>query len=275
MDYALSLLPNDHPDRAIHLDSLGEALQARFERNGMRDDFARAIVVKEQAFALTSAPPSVRLKVARSLSRHLVGEDIHRAKSVLQTAVRLLPQISPRALKRGDQQYNISQFADITSRAVSLSLACGEDPLNALQLLELGRGIIANLQLEVRSDISLLSASYPAIGEKFRSLRDQIDSCYVNSTSTLDMDKRLALFHEFETTIASIRRLDGFQTFLLGPTESEIMTLAHHGSIVIFNVSEIRSDAFLVTSNAIRSLHLPLLRSDDLVARAATLPQNC
>ena len=33
----------------------------------------------------------------------------------------------------------------------------------ALQLLELGRGILANLQLEVRSDISVLAVDHPDI----------------------------------------------------------------------------------------------------------------
>ena len=74
------------------------------------------------------------------------------------------------------QQYNISQFSNITSRAVSISLADAEDPYNSLQLLELGRGILANLQLEVRSDISVLAASHPDLAQQFQKLRDQIDS---------------------------------------------------------------------------------------------------
>jgi hypothetical protein len=38
--------------------------------------------------------------------------------------------------------------------------------------------------------------------------------------------------------------------------------LAEQGPIVVFNVSDIRSDAFLITVDEIRSVHLPLLTSD-------------
>jgi hypothetical protein len=49
--------------------------------------------------------------------------------------------------------------------------------------------------------------------------------------------------------------------------------LASHGSIIIFNVCEIRSDAFLITDNDIRYLPLPLLKFNDLVAKAALFRQ--
>jgi hypothetical protein len=45
-----------------------------------------------------------------------------------------------------------------------------------LQLLELGRGVLTNLQLEVRSDISVLAASHRNLAQQFQNLRDQIDT---------------------------------------------------------------------------------------------------
>ena len=140
------------------------------------DDLDRAIMTKEQAVMTDTAPPSIRLKAASSCSDLLISQRRYKhAKPILEAAVRLLPTISPRALKRSDQQYNISQFANITSRAVSISLADADYPYNSLQLLELGRGILANLQLEVRSDISVLAASHPDLAQQFQELRDRID----------------------------------------------------------------------------------------------------
>src|SRR5947207_2671353 len=154
-DKAVLSMPNDHPELAMCLDNLGKALQSRFERTGSMDDLDRAIAVMELAFAMTTAGPSLRLYIAGSCSDLLVRQsDCKRAKSILNAAVHILSTISPRALKQSDQQHNISRFANITPRAVSVSLADSEDPFDTLQMLELGRGIIANLQLEVRSDIS-------------------------------------------------------------------------------------------------------------------------
>ena len=175
-EQAVESVPDGHPDRATCLNNLGIALQRRFERTGSMEDLERAIVTKEQAFKSDTAPPFVRLKAASSCSDLLISQkNYNRAKAILQAAVQLLPTVSPRQLKRGDQQFNISQFSNITSRAVSLCLADAEDAYKSLQLLELGRGILTNLQLEVRSDISVLAASHPDLAQQFQKLRDQID----------------------------------------------------------------------------------------------------
>jgi hypothetical protein len=194
------------------------------------------------------------------------------AKTILEVAVHLLPTISPRALKRSDQQYNISQFVNITSRAVSISLADADYPYNYLRLLELGRGILENLQLEVRSDISVLAASHPDLAQKFQALRDRIDSpinvdyldSFTSAALNSSITERLTLVKEFDDLLRFIRSLDGFEHFLRGPSESELHCLADGGPIVVFNVSEVRSDAFLVTTDDIRSLHLPSLTPDSL-----------
>ena len=175
-EQAVESTPVDHPNRAIYLNNLGIALQSRFERTGSMDDLDRAITTNEQAVKSDIAPPSIRLKAASSCSDLLISQrNYSRAKSILEAAVQLLPTVSPRQLKRSDQQFNISQFANITSRAVSLSLADTDEPYESLQLLELGRGILANLQLEVRSDISVLAAAHPDLAQQFQELRDQID----------------------------------------------------------------------------------------------------
>ena len=176
-EQAVESTPVDHPDRAAMSSTIWEThCRGDSRGTGSMDDLDRAILTKEQAVKSDTASPSIRLKAAQSCSDLLISQGNHsRAKPILQAAVRLLPRISPRQLKRSDQQFNISQFANITSRAVSLSLANTDESYKSLQLLELGRGILANLQLEVRSDISVLAASHPDLAQQFQELRDQID----------------------------------------------------------------------------------------------------
>ena len=52
-EQAVESTPVDHPDHAIYLNNLGNALQSRFERTGSMDDLDRAIVIKEQAVEST------------------------------------------------------------------------------------------------------------------------------------------------------------------------------------------------------------------------------
>jgi CHAT domain len=70
--------------------------------------------------------------------------------------------------------------------------------------------------------------------------------------------------NQFDRLLADIRGLAGFERFLLTPSEDELKQLATFGPIVVFNISDIRSDAFIVTTNDIRCVSLPLLRSTDL-----------
>lgn len=67
--------------------------------------------------------------------------------------------------------------------------------------------------------------------------------------------------------LSSIRAIEGFQQFLLGPSKSELLAMAEDGPIVIFNVNEIRSDAIIVSKEDIRSLRLPLLTHTELIAQ--------
>ena len=105
-------------------------------------------------------------KAAQLLSR-LFLEDKSHAKEVLTACVHLLLSVSPRILKRFDQQYNLSQVADLTSLAVSVCLELDDDPYDALSILEIGRGVIINQQLELRSDISDLKAKYSKVAARF------------------------------------------------------------------------------------------------------------
>jgi len=281
-EQAVESTPYDNPARAARLNNLGNALQRRFEMTGSMEDLERAIVTKEEALKCDTAQPSIRLTAASSCSDLLISQRSYdRAKPILQAALRLLPTVSPRELRRSDQQWNISRFANITSRAVSLSLADAEDPYNTLQMLELGRGILATLQLDVRSDISVLAASYPDLAQQFQDLRERIDSSartfnsrsvIVDSPVTFNSAFGSSIFvntyrtsvKQFDELLLSIRSIGGFENFLLGPSESELRHLAEDGPIVAFNISDIRSDAFLITADNIRSLHLPLLTSDSL-----------
>jgi tetratricopeptide (TPR) repeat protein len=271
---AVALIPAEHPDRAVLLINLSDSLAIRFNQTKSIVDRERALTAEEQAVAVTTAPPTVRIIAAISASSHMVAFGDHRrANSILRTGVLLLPMVSPRILKRSDQQYNISHFVGITSNAVSLSLDCGENANDALQLLELGRGVLASWQLEVRSDISQLEASeHSDLARRFRDLRGQLESPQPATmeltpfNSTSDSESRRVASSDFEALLATIRLLKGHEQFLLGPSGPELKALAGSGPIVVFNVSEIRADAFLINTVEIRSMRLPLLKHSELEA---------
>jgi hypothetical protein len=207
-----------------------------------------------------------RILAADTASQFLFIWDPKRAYPLLRTAVKLLPMLSPRTLEETDQQYNISQFVGIASRAASASLESGETPETVLRLLELGRGIIASFRLDVRSDISILRSLHPDIGKEFDHIRHQLDLPNRNTETQLVgyIQNFRTLSLQFNTMLEKIRALPGFEQFLLGPSVEELKELAEEGAIVVFNVSMARSDALVVEKHRIRCIRLPLLRATAL-----------
>jgi len=247
-------------------------LQRRFERTGSMDDLNRAITTKEQAVAIHAAPRSIRILAAVRASELLIGHDWNRANTILRTAVELLPTTSPHTLNELDRQYQIAPFAGITSLAVSVSLQCGENPYRALELSEVGNGVLETLQLQVRSDITVLEESLPEIAQQFYDLRDQLDRPGdhidplkpVPLRSALNPQNRHTVSNDFNRLLANIRQRKGFEDFLLAPSEAQLKKLAAFGPIVVFNVSDIRSDALIISLDHIRTVPIPLLKSSDL-----------
>ena len=136
-------------NRAAYLSVPGLLWDERIRIGENFHDFERAVWEREQASAMDASPPIVRLMAAEAASRLLIDRDRPRAKVFLENAVKLLPLLSPRTLQQSDQQYNVSSFSGLTSKATSLALDCGDSPYTALQLIETGRDVLANLRLEI------------------------------------------------------------------------------------------------------------------------------
>lgn len=145
-----------------------------------------------------------------------------------------------------------------------MPVSCGEPPYTAVKLLEAGRGVIANLRLEVRSDISNLAVQHPELAKQFRDARDAINALLEQKPGLNDSEKFYLRSSRFEATLVSSRQLPEYENFLLDPSEGKLIRLAQDDSVVVFNISHIRSNAFLINPNGICCLPLPELNSNDL-----------
>lgn len=270
MQRGIAMSMSSNPAPASRLNSLGDAFHMKYKLSGSMEDLESAIKAKEEAVAVDSAPQHYRITAADSalsLLREHSAFDQNRANSFLHQAIELLRFVSPRVLNQYDRQRNIARFSGITAGEVSTYLDIGEDVCNSIQLLETGRGLLASIQLEYRSDVSVLKDQHPALGDEYEFLRDQLDL-------PLNDDPLLAKDHPY--TNAEHRRdlskrfdnILGFDRFLLDISVSQLTSLATHGPVVVFNVSEIRSDALLIESTNIHSMQLHALHSVDLTSQA-------
>ena len=238
------------------------------------DDLNAAVNAYDESVGLRQSPPNIRILSAIRGANLIYSQNLKSGSRLLTTAVELLPTTSPRTLHRNDQQFTLSQFDGLASDAAALSIRAGENVFEALRLLELGRGVMASVYFDTRSDITELENAQPELAEKFKLLRDELDlandSLGQNSLSdaqrTLQSQiaRRYEASKEFDDTIRLIRSKDGFKNFLLGPSSDELKSFASSGPIIILNVSRFGSDAFLITNDNIRHLSLPKLTYMDL-----------
>ena len=194
-----------------------------------------------------------------------------RACSLLRNAINLIPLVTSRALVREDQQHILGQITGLTSLATSASLEAGEPPLEALLLLELGRSITNGQLLDYRSTISDLLEHHPALAEDFDSLRQELDSPFPSldspdmaiaqrlRTQQSTIRRRNRVAEDLDHVLAQIRGKPGFENFLRADSEAQLLSAAQEGPIVVPNVTELRSDAILLTTTGMTSISLPHL----------------
>ena len=87
------------------------------------------------------------------------------------------------------------------------------------------------------------------------------------------ISRRVEAVRELDALKAEIRCKDGFSRFQLPPSSADFITLARSigGPIVAFSVSEIRSNAILVTQTEIKALQLPRLDYHTLQEKSSIL----
>ncbi|MGH3224079.1 MAG: CHAT domain-containing protein [Streptosporangiaceae bacterium] len=173
----------------------------------------------------------------------------------------------------------MGEHAFLASDAAAAALTAGgpDAAVRALGLLELGRAVLHGQALDTRTDLTELRISHPALARRFTQLRDALegagDDGAISALTSVaggpspaaarplgqvkpGQDKhRVAT--DFADLLDEIRRLAGFESFLLPPGPREAMRHANRGPIVVFNISRSRSDALIVTASSITALPLP------------------
>ncbi|WP_406194113.1 CHAT domain-containing protein [Kitasatospora sp. NBC_01560] len=293
----VAAVPAHHPDYALGLSNLADSLLTRYQQTQQPADLREAISCRLAASKVRSATPGRRIMEAGQAAGLLAASgDPAGAAAAAESAVLLLPQVAPRRLARGDQQYAMAQFAGLVGDAAALALAApGGTPAGraerALGLLETGRAVLLSQALETRNDLTDLRKDHRELAERFSDLRERLDSpadvagpapgsAVPGSTGSGTATdgpaadepprERHLLARDFADLLAEIRALEGFHTFALPPAPAELRAQVTHGPIVVFNTSAYRSDALLVTECGIRTLNLPDLALQPLVERIDT-----
>ncbi|PWI64611.1 hypothetical protein PCL_09505 [Purpureocillium lilacinum] len=256
----VAAIPNDHPDRAGRLNNLGIMLQSRYELNGAGNDLCNASTAFYGAWDTLTAVPFDRIRAAawcmKLLSRQGKTES---ATQLGKEAIDLLPVVFTKLLDRDDQQHVISIFAGIAADLCALLLARNQVE-DALQCLEQGRTVILGQLIDSRSDITNLAQKHSEIASRYKELCASVNSHINNlekgAAREQAFQQRCESMLELDACIQNIRTIPGHERFLLCQTTREIQDCAAGGTIVVVNITEIRSDAILISPTMVKAINL-------------------
>jgi tetratricopeptide (TPR) repeat protein len=289
---SVSATLENHPHHANHLKQLGMVLEERYAQIELTDDWVAAMDAYERAVKSYHSSSTIRIESAMlgadlyysqlQVGNHVTQGSLGRVSQMMTTAVELLSTISPRTLERDDRQFALSRLHGLACDAAALSILSGHSAYEAIRLLELGRGVMASVYLEGRSDVAELERAHPDLAKQFILVRDKIDPGHYSrgATSSESASQRITAAQisrqyeaekHFHAVIESIRAKDHFERFLLGPSCEQSTDLAASGPIVFLNASRFSSDALVITHSGIHRLPLDNLTLLDIEIHAQRL----
>ena len=217
---------------------------------------------------------SVRLPAAFDLAMmHLRDGDVAEAHTFFQQTISLLPLLKQHQIPPQDLRAILRHTSTYAEYAASVALEAGHPPHVALQSLESSRCIISGLSMRMKIDLSALYKIDSNLAAKYDDLRRLLlkelritDTATDAFKGTLDVLSTAMAAREEE-----IRELEEFKDFQKPLSAAKMKELANQGPIVVINVSELRSDAFIVTENEIKLINLPCLSYKELKLRIDAL----
>jgi tetratricopeptide (TPR) repeat protein len=261
---AVELTPAGHPKKFYLFISLGESLDVRFHHLSTDTDYDEAINAFLAAAGQDAAAPSHRVRVARWCARLCWGKFHSRNADMIayllqvyEIALPLIPQAASLGSTMTQRFDELTDRDNIGRAAASIAIRTGQ-LARAVEWLEVGRGVVWNQVLQLRSPVDELHALYPDLAENLRRISRVLDGLSDNSqnqpaenptavsSKDAEQPRNRALLAEYQDVLGQIRALPGFAHFLQPKTLADF-SLPHDGPVVMINIYErVGADALIV-----------------------------
>jgi hypothetical protein len=244
----------------VHRASLGvELYHRRRDAGGGPDDARRAFTHLEHASGVETLETQLRVQSARGAAEAAGSlDDRPAAARMYRRAVDLLPRLVPQSLSSSDHARLLAPMSGLVAEAATGLLHAG-DRNGALELLEQGRGLLIGRALDARDGTT----------EELRRIADELATSpdphadHVPGEPSL-FDRRRELGRAWDREVARIRRMEGFENYLLPLRVGDFTPLAAGGPVVTIVVSGRDANALLLTAEGVDVVHLPELTGEGL-----------
>ncbi|MEV4095014.1 CHAT domain-containing protein [Streptosporangium saharense] len=263
---ALAIVPEGHPGRSRLTADLCDAYLERVTGGGPAPDPERLRELAGTVSGTRAASP-----VDRVAAHHAVGAlaqaagQTDLAVTMLDAAVTLLPAVAPREAGWADQQHRIGEQFGLVGTGVAAHCAAG-DPAGAVEIAELGRGVLLASQANTRVDLVELRNRSPRLADRFRWVCDRLN------TPDFPADERRRWWADYDALLTDIRALPGLEDFLTVPRLADLRPAAAGGHAVLVNAGGDRGDAVVIRADGSPvTIELPGLRLAEVEARVTAL----
>ncbi|KAI0894895.1 CHAT domain-containing protein [Annulohypoxylon nitens] len=252
---ALQRLALDDPNRSRLMTILGMAYAIDW---GI-DDNKWALAKRHFLDALhhRHSPLSERMRAGACLYRHASRRrEWELAYEISGTMVNFYPKILLHSSTSSDKQHIVrkipagsnSSFAFPAAAAAQAAIMAGKGPFRALELLEAGRGLVADSFRGLRPDVLKLQVGDPVRAQQFQGLLEDINSSDAHKASKDDAN------HKFDELVNDIRSNPEYGDFLTSPSLEAIQKIAEEGPIVTIFTQE-----FICAAIIVRNDHKPVV----------------
>jgi tetratricopeptide (TPR) repeat protein len=271
---AVEAAPADFPHRASLLTNLGTHLAESYDQTKRPMDLEKAKECLTSAIYHSISPTQSRVAAGRYfLLLPDIRADLDQAYKVAKFIVELIPLLNSRSLQNVDRQALLIQAVAIASDAAAIALLNNRSTIEAVQLLETGRNIIASSLQDLRTDLSVLLKEHPDQANRFIELREQLDAPATTDNNaqggksehlSREVDRQHDTEEQLKNLLEDIRVQSGFEDFLLAPSAENLLAAAKDGPIAIINVSQFGCHALIIERSGSRTVPLPALFWDDI-----------
>ena len=179
-----------------------------------------------------------------------------RTKSSIKLSCTLLPFAIPIGIRRQEQLFIIRKLHYTPKLAASIYIAANNELAPTISLLEKGRSMIWDQLLTRRMSIQELQDVN--LANRSRDLRLHVAEAETSKRPG-SVSQHPLIMQDREKGLYNDMRQRGSPGSLHNDFDAnDLKKLAAYGPIVILNITELRSDAILISTDSLRSVPLPL-----------------
>ncbi|KAJ7436030.1 TPR-like protein [Mycena latifolia] len=270
LEAAVELTPEGHPAMPSWRNNLGNSLLERYRQLHNPYDYHAMLVQYTSAACSPTGAAQVRFQAAIMWAR---AAEMVPHPSLIQaytTAINLLPELAWLGLSISDRHHHILQAGQVVRDAASVAIAANQLS-TAVEWLEQGRSVIWGQIFNLRTPVDDLRKSHPDLADELVSYSTQLEAAGIKSHAIVGMDAgpsqslhavaqdAHALADKRTKLLKQIRKLAGFERFLLPKPISELSLAATMGPVVLLNITEHKCDALILMAGLQDEvMHVPL-----------------